>query len=84
MVGKSLGYWVGGKSWAAQRLLTRAPEKEKGIAQESIECYSSRGAVLGLKDGRHAVTQCHITGMGAKRRIGGHAKQTHPSGNYGC
>jgi hypothetical protein len=83
MVDKSLGYWVGAKSWAVQRPLTRAPEKEQGTAQELIEYCSSRGVVLGLMNGRQAVSQrCHITGMGANYRTRCRVKQRRPLGNY--
>jgi len=83
MAGKSLDYWVGGKSWAVQRPLTRAPEKEQGIVQELIECYSSPGVVLGLMNGRHAVSQrCHITGMGTNYRTRRRVKQRRPLGDY--
>lgn len=85
MVDMMLGYWVGGKSWAVQRPWTRAPEKEKGIAQDSIECYNNRGAVLGLMNGRHVGSQkYHITGMGPNHRIRSGVKQRHPLGNYSC
>jgi len=80
MVGKNLGYWVGGKSWGVQHPLTRVPEKEQGIAKESIECYSSRGVVQGLMDGRQVDSQRHhIFGMGANHRS---VKQKHPLGHY--
>jgi len=56
MVGPSFGLYVVGKSWASHRFVIRAFEKAQDIAQELIECYNSRAAVLRLMNVKHSAS----------------------------